>query len=195
MRVLHALALYASLASACTDPPAIRRMTVRVAVADSFDGITGWRPAQRELIAGVLPELDATGNTWVYTSSVDEADVVVRTFDSGPGCRRGAGRYTVGTRYVEIDYACTPSPDTLRYVVAHELLHWLTDRVGATYHICRTHSEVLTDRTCYPGIIGEAVLNPVVPEANDRTFEELGAIPSPRPTRLDLQLLDALGVP
>lgn len=139
--------------------------TIRVAVEDSLDGTTGWRPEQRDVLLGrVLRVLSATGDTWA-ASDTGSADVVIYAYPASSCAVEGSGRYVAGARYIEIDPACTPSEDVLAWVAVHEALHWLTwDRHRWLGHVCLYRDEAAD---CHDEIFGTAALNPRVPALGD----------------------------
>lgn len=181
----------ALLLAACTPPPpsAVPGVapTVRVGIADGLDW-TAWREDQRRAIASYLPTLSRVGVAWTLSREGD-ADVLVRSWDSGDGCARGAGRYVVGWRHVEIDAACAGGLDGLRYAVGHELLHWLTWRSARWVgHVCKLGTEALD---CHREVRGRSLLNPVLVEDTGT----LGALlVDVAPTDADRALVRALGI-
>lgn len=189
---MRTLLLLALLLAACAPPPAPAlpptAPVVRVGIADGLDW-TAWRDDQRTAIESYLPTLARVGVRWLRVS-VGDADVLVRSWDSGPGCLRGAGRYVVGWRHVEVDAACAGGLDGLRYATGHELLHWLTWRSARWVgHVCKRGDEALD---CHPTVRGRSLLNPVLPEEHEGTLGSL--LVDAVPTDTDRALLRALQI-
>lgn len=133
--------------------------SVRVAFGPSLDGITDWRPDQHPYLVEELAKLAALGPDFPLTDE-GSADVVVRTFDSGPGCALGSGRYTRGLAFVEVDPACCAGYLEIQQAVGHEVMHWVTDhRWGWVGHICQNAGDA---PDCHPSIFGQALLNPAL---------------------------------
>ena len=151
-RLLSTLVLTLALAACVPSQHDPSLPPVRVAIGAGLDGLTDWRADQRAEIRVELAALGALGPSFVEVPESDPAAIVVRTFDSGPGCARGSGRYTLGTRFVEIDPACCAGFTELRAAVGHELMH----AVGCS-HVCRTAGEA---SDCSPVGFGPAVMNP-----------------------------------
>lgn len=191
MRSAKWLAAACLLAGCVVEDPAPPRVEIRVAVADSFDGLTGWSVERRRLLEDYIPMLSGpagTGNTWVVVARPDQADVTVRSYISTTDA---VERYQQGNEYIEVDYGRLPESSRLQRAAGHGLMHWLTDRVGRVPHICRSAER---DPTCYPGITGEALLNISFPEEGVDYEEFIGPV-DPLPTGADRRLLTALGVP
>ena len=188
--MLRSIALACALLCACGDPPRAPATghTYRVALASDPAGRTGWRTEHRASLTLALTALAATGDAWVESDEAS-ADLLVRSFDAGARCTH-AGEYTVGERFVRIDYACAPGESLLAYAMTHELLHALTwQRARWTGHVCR-HAGDAAD--CTALVQGDAVLNPVLPRAFDDEGEPLGP-PDPALRAADVALLRALG--
>ena len=162
---------------------------VKVAFGPSLDGVTDWRSDQQPYLAAEVQRLSALGPTFTMTSE-GSADVVVRTFDSGPGCAHGAGQYTQGSAFAEVDPACCAGYNELQQAVGHEIIHWTTDhRYHWLGHVCQ---QVGDAPDCHHSIFGEAVLNPALGNFSDTgpTLDEVWAPTSGdgTPTTADLEL-------
>ena len=174
-------AVVAAIVQQSPAPPAIR-----VAIADGTDW-TAWRPEHRAAIAAVLPALAATGDRWELAASADDADVVVRPYDSQGRCEH-AGVYAPGSRDVRIDYACLHGLERLQYAVVHEALHWLTwRRARWVGHLCAHAGDAID---CHATVHGRGVLAPAMPwEVDGDSYA-----PPPRValTADDVRLLDSM---
>ena len=113
--------------------------------------------ARRSLRSAALA---ATGDRWELAASADDADVVVRTYDS-QGAANIAGVYAPARAEVRVDYACLHGTERLQYAVAHEALHWLTPRRARWSGICastratrRTATRPCTGAAARPGCRG-----------------------------------------
>lgn len=134
--------------------------TIRVAIGDDPTQVTAWRPEHRAAIAATLPALAATGDRWELAASADDADVVVRPYDSQGRCEH-AGVYAPGSREVRVDYACLHGVERLQYAVVHEALHWLTwRRARWVGHLCEHAGDAID---CHPTVHGRGVLAPAMP--------------------------------
>jgi hypothetical protein len=151
---------------------------VTVAFGASLDAAGPWRADQLAELRAELHALDALGPSFVEASEA-AASIVVRPFDSGPGCVRGAGRFAVGTAYVEIDPACAAGYAALRAAVGHEIGH----AIGMA-HVCTYDGEA---PDCSPVGVGFAMMNPSL-SYGDTTdpASTVSDIASDAPTDLDL---------
>lgn len=181
-KLLSSGALLLGLVSSCRTHPSgvgpsgsgggsVSRRTVAVGFGPSIDlsiNTIEWRADQLTELRSELAALNRSVlGSYVQFEEVSEgmAQVVVRPFDSGPGCSLGAARYTVGTTFIEIDPACCYGYDSLRTALGHELGHF---PLGMGH---------------VPASRGRAMMNP---DLSYGMGEELGTdIPSPIPTELD----------
>lgn len=153
-----ALALVGCLAPTQYDPAVYG--TVKVAFGPSVDGSDqDWLPDQLTELRDELADMGRLGPLWQEVGEGD-ADVVVRPFDAR-ACTAGAGSYSPGAGFVEVDpdAACTPGFSALRRAVAHELMHWWTWHTARWVgHLCQDPS----DRPdCHPTITcRDCVLSP-----------------------------------
>jgi hypothetical protein len=164
--------------------------TVSVAFGPSLDeGNEPWRSDQLPYLQRELSALNGLGPSWTQTDE-GSADVVVRPFDSGQGCTKGAGRYVPGSDYVEVDPACAGGYDALARAAGHELMHWLTDHkyhwVG---HLC-AHT---TDATNCSRLVTcqDCLLSPGLLQMDDGAGLDEAWAPyaDPTPAAEDLQLV------
>lgn len=134
MTTMRPLVLALALLAACTAPPP-PLFAVTVGLDESLDGVHGWNADQRRALADYLDvQLDAWALDFRLVAP-GAAEVVVRAADlSGTGA---CGRYTLGTRYVEVDAACAMGLDGTRRSAGHELGHYvLITRWGWRGHLC-----------------------------------------------------------
>lgn len=185
MRLLIAIALlFSVLSTACspTQHDQSRYSTVTVAFGAPLDSAGPWRSDQLVELRAELAALNALGPTFVEASE-GSAQIVVRPFDSGPGCALGAARFTPGTTFVEIDPSspCTNGFTELRAAMGHEVFHAVT---GSRTHVCFTAGE-LPD--CSPVGYGPAMMNPQISYGDpiDPNGGPLG-VATDVPTDLDL---------
>lgn len=172
---------------------AARFGTLRVAFGPSVsDPALDWRADQlAELEPGV--RLLAHLGPAVQVVGEGDADVVVRPFDSGPGCTRGVGRYTPGARFVEVDPACAGGYLALERSVNHEVAHFFTyTRWGWAGHICAHVADrgdcssvvASPDALLSPSLVGGDALGPSTSEAY------VPAVDEPAPADADLRQVD-----
>lgn len=168
---------------------------VTVALGRGLDGVTDWREDQRARLGESLPQLAALGPTVTLTTE-GRADVVVRTFDSGPGCAAGVGRYHPGSAYVEVDPACADGYAALARAVNHEIVHWLTwSRYAWVGHLCAygdTHADCHPDLRFTPGRDPTPLLAPGLSRTDPGPGTDEAYVPEPAdpsPTSLDLELV------
>lgn len=138
----------AALLAACAAPSQhdeARFGVVRVAFPD-------WASVYQEAFRERLEPMGALGPTFVEADEA-QADVVVRHWDSGPGCAHGAGSWA-GGRDVQIDPACCQGTLALQAAFEHEIGHAL-----GMHHICRRLPSEASD--CV-GPMGVAVMNPAL---------------------------------
>lgn len=168
--------------------------TVRVALADSRDGVWTWSQHQRAMLDPYLNvTCDATGPDWILVNEFADADVIVRaTNDMLDGA---CGLYTTGDSEVRVNTACASGDDAMRRAVGHELLHWYTDHwfhwVG---HLCSWPVNVPPPAGCHPTILcTDCLLSPGLrdPDLTGPTFDEayVPPIADPEPAEQDLQLI------
>jgi hypothetical protein len=176
MRPIIALILLFALSCHPTqnDP---RYGTVTVAFGAPIDSAGPWRADQLTELRAQLTVLNALGPTFVEASE-GTATLVVRPFDSGPRCERGAGRYTPGTTFVEVDPACTQGYTALRATMGHEIGHAL-----GMSHVCARIGET---SDCSIVGIGFAMMNPSLSYGDVFIMEGPHDIASDVPTSLDL---------
>lgn len=181
------LALFVAVVAAC-DPPSLPPTGESYVIAfeeDTPGAPTAWRAEHRRTLSVLTAILGRTGASFRFGTS-READVVLRTFDSGARCTHGGGYYEIGSSDVFIDYACADGEEGLVWITAHECGHWLEyRRNGVVHHLC-LHPGDATD--CYPGVNGEGVMNPWTPDALDDDGNPLGR-PPPVFTENDLIVL------
>ena len=120
------------------DPARYGTVTVYVSPA--------WIPADRARIGDELRVLQALGPAFVVTEASDQADVIVRPWESPDCATAGAGGHTLGTRVAEVDPVCAPGDGAFRAMVGHEIGHAL-----GMLHVCR-HTEDGPD--CSPTVRG-----------------------------------------
>ncbi len=172
------LALLAALLLSCAAPsqhdPSLP--PVRVALAPSTDGVLDWRADQRAEVARELDALGALGPSFVLVD-VASADLIVREFDSGPGCAGGVEQYTLGSRVVLVDPACAHGYNELRTAVGHGIGHAL-----GMGHVCL----VAGDAPDCHGALGPALMNPSVSYGDVLEPGRFTGIGTPVPTELDL---------
>lgn len=149
---------------------------ISVAFGAPIDSAGPWRDDQLAELRAELPALDALGPSFVEATD-GSADLVVRPFDSGAECRLGAGRYTLGASFVEIDAACTGGYTGLRAAMGHEIGHAL-----GMSHVC-THDGEASD--CSPVGYGFAMMNPRL-SYGDALDSGPNDIASDAPTEFDL---------
>ena len=159
---------------------------VRVVVEDGRD-MTGWLPWQHKALLKLWPRLDGTGYAFVLDAR--NPDVRVRTFDARTLCPHGGGLYEPGRPFVEVDPACAHTAEELRFIVGHELLHWLTWRdshwVG---HLC-PHDTDAPD--CHATVRGTGLLSPFMADSlEEETMRAVSAVLTPS----DLELIRVLRV-
>lgn len=161
-----------------------QRGTIRVSVEDGRD-MTGWLVWQHRALSKLWPRLGATG--YMFVIDARNPDVRVRTFDAGPLCPHGGGFYEPGRPFVEVDPACAHTAEELRYLVGHEVMHWLTYRDhGWLGHVCVSGD---TASDCHPTVHGVGLLSPIMADTLEaETFRASQA----RLTEADVELLRVL---
>jgi hypothetical protein len=175
LRLTLLVALLPACAPSQHDPQ--RYGSITVAFGPALDSAGPFRADQLDELVKELTALEALGPSFVVGSE-GAADLVVRPFDSGPRCLRGSGRFTVGTRFVEIDPACAPGMTALRAAMGHEIGHAL-----GMQHVC-FGSEIAD---CSPVGRGVALMNPNLSygDATDPNAT-VNDIATDVPTELDL---------
>lgn len=181
------LALFAFLLLGCPLHPVPQpRPTrlVRVVVEDGSD-MTGWLPWQHKALLKLWPRLDGTGYAFVLDAR--NPDVRVRTYNAGTYCPHGGGFYTVNRPFVEVDPACAHTAEELRYLVGHELLHWLQWRdFHWAGHLCLRDTDA---PDCHPTVHGEGMLSPFMADSlEEETMRSVHA----NMTAADLELFRVL---
>jgi hypothetical protein len=140
-----------TLALVGCDPPTqadpVRYGTVEVFIAPE------WLSLDRARIRDELRNLAALGPRFVEAGEGGRstARVIVQPYDA-QGCSLGAGRWTIGSRVVEIDPTCTPGDTAFRQAVGHEVGHVL-----GMSHVC-AHEGDAPD--CSPVGYGPAMMAP-----------------------------------
>lgn len=129
-----------------------------------------------------MQDAAALGPDFAVTTDASQATVIVEHFDSGPGCRDGAGRWLTGTNRVQLDPVCLPGLLFQRAAFLHEVGHALGMR-----HVCRQTGQTAD---CSPIGLGVAVMNPSLSygDTGGPTFDTAYTGPTPQwfPTQLDL---------
>lgn len=178
-----------SCVAPATNHDEARYGVLRVAFGPSLDGYDDWRPDQVAALRPALLALARLGPTVVVVAegADPEPDVVVRPAVLPPGV---GARYTLGTRYVEVDPAQAPGTPALQSVAAHDVMHfWVIRRYGFRGHVC-AHAGAAAD--CHPRVFGEALLNPAALRQDDGpSFDEAwtGDFPVTEPTHVDVALV------
>lgn len=152
----RAIILLVLTTASCPDPDQNdpnRYGTVSVGFGPSLDRAIRWDNTQIVELRAELRVLNALGPTFVEGTE-GTATYVVRPFDSGPGCPEGAGRWILGTSFVEIDPVCCRGFVQLRAVMGHELGHIL-----GMSHVCFRSGEA---PDCSPVGYGTAMMNPML---------------------------------
>jgi hypothetical protein len=172
-------ALLALLLAACAAPsqhdPSLRPVTV--ALQGSPDGVLDWRADQRAEIVRELDALGALGPSFVLVADALAADLVVREFDSGPGCAGGVEQHTLGSRIVLVDPVCAHGFDELRTAVGHGIGHGM-----GMGHVCL----VAGDAADCHGAYGPALMNPSVSYGDVLEPGRFTGVGTSVPTELDL---------
>lgn len=189
MQRILLLALACALLCACAAPQRAPRTgrTYSVAILRGDDW-TDWSPWARLAAERALVPLHETGDRWVLARSELDADVLVRTFDSGARRQRdlAAGYYELGTRTLWVDPGALRGDAEVQWVVVHEALHWLLwTRASWAGHVCRRPDEA---PDCSALVRGESVLAPSLARDDD------GAPLDPRLYPADRALLHQLGL-
>lgn len=155
--------------------------TVTVAFAQSLDGIWDFNQTQRSALQEELNDLSALGPTFVLAPE-GSATYVIRAWSSGGHCEHGAGQWTPGTHFAEVDATCTGGLLGLRTAVAHELGHML-----GMQHICMAANELTN---CSPVGYGPAIMNPNVsygdPLVGEENVSAYTGVPQVAPSHLDI---------
>lgn len=182
-RLLQTTLLLSLLSCRVQNPPPRPTQTIRVGFQDSWD-TPGWRQWHYRAVAKGLTRLDATGFSWVVVTQ--GWDVQVRTFDANGNCEEAGGRYQLNRPFVEVDPGCVQTAEQLRYVVAHELVHWFTyTRLGWVGHLCTVPGET---SDCSELHYGVGLLNPTLGGETEDTL----AIVRAELTQDDITLLQLL---
>jgi len=118
--------------------------------------LRGWDSNQTKAFQMTLPEMNRLGPTFRIVDNEQEANVIVAN-DSFALCtsERGAGRYFVGTRRIEINPSCMTGDLYLQQTFMHEVGHSL-----GMLHIRRNDRDFVNSSTSPLSFIGEAVMNP-----------------------------------
>lgn len=188
----------AALAAGCLAPSQrspSRFGVVRVALADSPDGVFGWSQHQRVLLDPYINvTLDALGPDFQLVDLISSADVLVRATGAMPD--GACGLYRAGDAEARVNSACAQGDDGLRRAVGHELLHWLTDhRFAWVGHLCEWPVNAPVPPGCHPTLrCVDCVLSPGLraPDETGPTFTEayVPPIADPVPAQADLDLID-----
>lgn len=182
------LPLFALLLMGCPPPHPVSQTRptriVRVVVEDGRD-MTGWLPWQHKALLKLWPRLDATGYAFVLDAR--NPDVRVRSYNAGTYCPHGGGEYEPGRPFVWVDPACAHTAEELRFIVGHELLHWLTWRdsqwVG---HLCLRGTDA---SDCHPRVHGVGMFSPFMPDSLE---EDTARSVDAHMTAADIELLRVL---
>jgi hypothetical protein len=118
--------------------------------------LRGWDNGQTKAFQETLTEMNRLGPTFRIVNNEQQANVIVVN-DSFALCtsERGAGRYFVGTRRIEINPACMSGDLYLQQTFMHEVGHSL-----GMLHIRRNDQDLINNSTSPLNFIGVAVMNP-----------------------------------
>lgn len=118
--------------------------------------LRGWDLNQTKAFQQTLPEMNRLGPTFRIVDNEQEANVIVIN-DSFALCtsERGAGRYFVGTRRIEINPSCMSGELYLQQTFMHEVGHSM-----GMLHIRRNEQDFTNSSTSPLNFIGVAVMNP-----------------------------------
>ena len=138
---------------------------------------TDWSPTDRGRIGNELRALQALGPAFVTTDLSDQADVIVRPWDSPDCATAGAGGHTLGTRIAEVDPTCAPGDGAFRAFIGHEIGHAL-----GMLHVCGHHE---SGPDCSPTVRGAPAMMARSPFV-DSGDPVIGLVAVDTPQALDL---------